>query len=58
MLGFEFGKGRIIICTDQGIFRSLDLIIEGEKNPVTIHDPNSENAGLLLNTLRWLTKNQ
>lgn len=58
MIGFEFGLGRVIICTDQGIFRSLDLFIEGNKIPVTIHDPNSENAGLLLNSLRWLTKNQ
>ncbi|MGB5172431.1 MAG: hypothetical protein WBN11_13585 [Eudoraea sp.] len=58
MIGFKFGLGRVIICTDQGIFRSLDLFIDGEKIPVTIHDPNSENAGLLLNTLRWLTKNQ
>ena len=58
MIGFEFGLGRVIICTDQGIYRSLDLFIEGEKIPVTIHDPNSENAGLLLNSLRWLTKIQ
>ena len=58
MIGFNYGKGRIAICTDQGIFRSLDLFIEGEKIPVTIHDPDSDNAGLLLNTLRWLTKNQ
>lgn len=58
MIGFEYGLGRIIICTDQGIFRSLDLLIEGKKIPVTIHDPESDNAGLLLNTIRWLTKNQ
>lgn len=58
MIGFQFGLGRVVICTDQGIFRSLDLFIDGEKIPVTIHDPSSENAGLLLNTLRWLTKNQ
>jgi len=58
MIGFKYGLGRVIICTDQGIFRSLDLFIDGEKIPVTIHDPNSENAGLLLNSLRWLTKNQ
>ncbi|MAY84353.1 MAG: hypothetical protein CMP59_09505 [Flavobacteriales bacterium] len=58
MIGFRYGSGRVIICTDQGIFRSLDLFIEGEKIPVTIHDPGSENAGLLLNTLRWLTKIQ
>ena len=58
MIGFKYGLGRVIICTDQGIFRSLDLFIDSEKIPVTIHDPNSENAGLLLNTLRWLTKNQ
>lgn len=58
MIGFQYGLGRVIICTDQGIFRSLNLIIEGEKIPVTIHDPSSDNAGLLLNILRWLTKLQ
>ena len=31
MIGFNFGAGRVIVCTDQGIFRSLDLIIDGEK---------------------------
>mgnify|MGYP005988752017 CR=1 FL=1 len=58
MIGFEFGAGRVIICTDQGIFRSLDIFIDGDKIPVTIHDPESENAKLLLNSIRWLTKAQ
>lgn len=58
MIGFKFGSGRVIISTDQGIFRSLNLIQNGEKVAVTIHDPHSENAGLLLNILRWLTKLQ
>ncbi|TJY38073.1 hypothetical protein [Pontimicrobium aquaticum] len=58
MIGFEYGKGRVIICTDQGIFRSLNLFIENEKIAVTIHDPETDNAGLLVNTLRWLTKLQ
>ncbi len=55
MIGFNFGKGRVIICTDQGIFRSLDLLIDGAKIPVTIHDPECDNAALLLNSIRWLT---
>ncbi len=58
MIGFNFGDGRVIVCTDQGIFRSLDLLIDGEKIPVTIHDPNCDNADLFLNTIRWLTKLQ
>ena len=58
MIGFKYGSGRVIISTDQGIFRSLDLFIKGKKVAVTIHDPASDNAGLLLNSLRWLTKLQ
>lgn len=58
MIGFEYGKGRVIVCTDQGIFRSLDLLIDDEKIPVTIHDPACDNAELWLNSLRWLTQLQ
>lgn len=55
MIGFPYGKGRVVICTDQGIFRSLDLLIDDKRIPVTIHDLESDNAGLLVNCLRWLT---
>jgi hypothetical protein len=58
MIGFNFGAGRVIVCTDQGIFRSLDLLIDGEKIPVTIHDPECDNADLFLNSIRWLSKLQ
>ncbi len=58
MIGFQYGSGRVIICTDQGIFRSLDLMIKGKKIAVTIHDPKANNAALLLNSLRWLSKLQ
>jgi hypothetical protein len=58
MIGFNFGKGRVIVCTDQGIFRSLDLIFDGERMPVTIHDPHCDNAALFLNSIRWLVKLQ
>lgn len=58
MIGFNFGAGRVIVCTDQGIFRSLDLFIDGEKIPVTIHDPECDNADLFLNSIRWLSKLQ
>ena len=58
MIGFRYGSGRGIICTDQGIFRSLNIFIDGEKIAVTIHDPETDNAGLLVNTIRWLTKLQ
>ncbi|RDY60612.1 hypothetical protein DX873_00050 [Flagellimonas nanhaiensis] len=58
MIGFNFGAGRVIVCTDQGIFRSLNLLIDGEKIPVTIHDPECDNAGLFLNSIRWLSKLQ
>lgn len=58
MIGFNFGTGRVIVCTDQGIFRSLDLILDGERIPVTIHDPHCDNAALFLNSIRWLAKLQ
>lgn len=56
MIGFEYGAGRVVIATDQGMFRSLDLLIDDEKIPVTIHDPECDNAALFLNVLRWLAK--
>lgn len=52
MIGFEYGKGRVIVATDQGMFRSLDLLLDGEKIPVTIHDPECDNAELFLNCIR------
>ncbi len=58
MIGFEYGAGRVIIATDQGMFRSLDLLLGDEKIPVTIHDPECENAALFVNCVRWLTKMQ
>lgn len=58
MIGFNYGSGRVIVCTDQGIFRSLDLLIDGKRLPVTIHDPHCDNAALFLNSVRWLTKLQ
>ncbi|MEH6537317.1 MAG: hypothetical protein V7719_13045 [Psychroserpens sp.] len=58
MIGFEYGKGRVIVATDQGMFRSLDLLLDGEKIPVTIHDPDCDNAELFLNCIRWLGKLQ
>lgn len=58
MIGFEFGNGRVIVATDQGMFRSLDLLIGDEKIPVTIHDPECDNAELFLNCIRWLGKLQ
>jgi hypothetical protein len=54
MIGFDYGRGRVVISTDQGIFRSLDLLIDGERIPVTIHDPDCDNAALFLNIIRWL----
>lgn len=56
MIGFEYGMGRVVIATDQGMFRSLDLLIDDEKIPVTIHDPECDNAALFLNVLRWLAQ--
>ena len=58
MIGFDFGNGRVIVATDQGMFRSLDLLLDGEKIPVTIHDPECDNAELFLNCIRWLGKLQ
>lgn len=58
MVTLYFGAGRVIVCTDQGIFRSLDLLTDGEKITVTIHDPDCDNADLFLNSIRWLAKLQ
>ncbi|KAA3622560.1 MAG: hypothetical protein DWQ02_25885 [Bacteroidetes bacterium] len=58
MIGFDYGAGRVIVATDQGMFRSLDLLLDGEKIPVTIHDPECDNAELFLSCIRWLTKIQ
>ena len=58
MIGFQYGAGRVIVATDQGMFRSLDLLLDGEKIPVTIHDPECDNAELFLNSIRWLSKLQ
>lgn len=55
MIGFEYGAGRVVIATDQGMFRSLDLLIDDEKIPVTIHDTECDNAALFLNVIRWLS---
>lgn len=54
MIGFEFGKGRVVVCADQGQFRNNIFKDKDRTVYVTISDPEAHNAALLVNTMRWL----
>ena len=54
MIGFSYGKGRIVVAADQGIFRNLIKVFDGKRVYVTINDPQADNAALFVNTMRWL----
>ncbi|WP_394693546.1 hypothetical protein [Hyphobacterium sp.] len=56
MIAFNYGTGRVVIATDQGLFR--DFIFEfdsGDRVFVTITGPENDNANLFVNTVRWLS---
>lgn len=56
MIAFNYGAGRVVIATDQGLFR--DFIFEfntGDRVFVTITGPDNDNANLFVNTVRWLS---
>ncbi|WP_394693891.1 hypothetical protein [Hyphobacterium sp.] len=58
MIAFNYGAGRVVIATDQGLFR--DFIFEfdsGDQVFVTITGPENDNANLFVNTVRWLSPN-
>jgi hypothetical protein len=56
MIGFGFGKGKVMVSGDQGLFRNNVLIDKetGQKTYITINDPKVDNPALLVNILRWL----
>ncbi len=54
MIGFNYGKGRVVVCSDQGQFRNNIFKEKGRTVYVTISDPEADNAALLVNTMRWL----
>jgi hypothetical protein len=54
MIGFEYGKGRVVVCADQGQFRNNLFKDKDRTVYVTITDPEADNAALLVNTMRWL----
>ena len=57
MLAFEFGKGKVVIVTDQGLFRNFIFTFDDkEKVYVTITSPENDNANLFVNMMRWLSK--
>ena len=56
MIGFEYGKGRVVVCADQGQFRNNIFKDKDRTIYVTISDPEADNAALLVNTMRWLGK--
>ena len=56
IIGFPFGKGKVVIATDQGLFRNfLFTFNTGEKVHVTITNPENDNARLFTNIIRWLS---
>ncbi|MCC3861193.1 DUF4350 domain-containing protein [Pseudemcibacter aquimaris] len=58
MIGFTFGKGKVVVATDQGMFRNFIFTFsDGEKTEdiaVTL-SPNNDNANLFINMMRWLS---
>jgi hypothetical protein len=58
MIGFVYGKGRVVVCADQGQFRNNIFKSKEKTIYVIISDPAADNAGLLVNTMRWLGRLQ
>ena len=58
MIAFEYGKGKVVVATDQGMFRNFIFTFdEKEKVYVTITSPDNDNANLFVNMMRWLSPN-
>ncbi|WDI33016.1 hypothetical protein PUV54_07375 [Hyphococcus flavus] len=56
MIGFEFGKGKVVVAADQGMFRNFIFTFDtNEKVYVTITSPDNDNASLFINMMRWLS---
>lgn len=56
LLGFGFGKGKVIVSSDLGVFRNQKVIDGAKVYYNTITDPKADNAKLLVNCLRWLAE--
>ncbi len=56
MIAFEYGKGKVVVAADQGMFRDFIFTFDtGEKVYVTITNPDNDNANLFINMMRWLS---
>ncbi|WDE07396.1 hypothetical protein SG34_011195 [Thalassomonas viridans] len=56
MIAFEYGKGKVVVTTDQGMFRNFIFTFdEKEKVYVTITSPDNSNGNLFVNMMRWLS---
>ncbi|WP_281561343.1 DUF4350 domain-containing protein [Thalassomonas sp. RHCl1] len=56
MIAFEYGKGKVVVTTDQGMFRNFIFTFdEKEKVYVTITSPDNDNGNLFVNMMRWLS---
>ena len=56
MIGFNYGNGKVVVTTDQGMFRNFIFTFdEKEKVYVTITSPDNDNANLFVNMMRWLS---
>ncbi|QTD57303.1 DUF4350 domain-containing protein [Parasphingorhabdus cellanae] len=55
LIGFNYGKGRVVASGDQGMFRNFIFTFDTkEKVYVTISNPENDNANLFVNLMRWL----
>ena len=58
MIGFNYGKGKVVVTTDQGMFRNFIFTFDDkERVYVTLTSPNNDNANLFVNMMRWLSPN-
>lgn len=56
MIGFDYGKGKVVVAADQGMFRDFIFTFDsGERVYVTITSPGNDNANLFVNMMRWLS---
>ncbi|GJL94135.1 MAG: hypothetical protein DHS20C05_05400 [Hyphococcus sp.] len=56
MIGFEYGKGKVVVAADQGMFRDFIFTFDsGDRVYITITSPDNDNANLFINMMRWLS---
>lgn len=56
MLAFAYGKGKVIVSSDLGVFRNMKTIEKDKIVYITITDPDADNARLFIHCMRWLGK--